>query len=284
MNKVDERVASARASAEARVGATGSAMGSTGPTGVGDEREASREVQEMFSRIAPRYDLLNHVLSFSLDRVWRRRTAARVADVLERADARVLDICCGTGDLAFALRRRARRGMRGAGARIYGTDFSFPMLAQAREKAQRVAGPRGGRGEAVPFLGSDALALPFGDGTFDLVTAAFGFRNLSNYRKGLREIARVLRGGGKIAILEFSEPQKGIAASAFRFYFRHILPRVGGAISGHPEAYTYLPGSVERFPAPEVLADWMREAGFEGVEHALWNFGSVALHIGLKRP
>lgn len=232
----------------------------------------------MFSRIAPRYDLLNHVLSFSLDRVWRRRTAARVAEVLKRADARVLDLCCGTGDLAFTLEKRARRGMRGAGARIYGTDFSVPMLVRAREKAQERRA-----GVAERFLGSDALALPFGDGTFDLVTAAFGFRNLSNYRKGLREIARVLRDGGKIAILEFSEPQKGIAASAFRFYFRHILPRVGGAISGHPEAYTYLPGSVKRFPAPDVLAEWMREAGFDGVEFALWNFGSVALHIGVKR-
>lgn len=280
MNKVDEREAPARGSAGAGA-AAGSARGSSGPTGAGDEGEASREVREMFSRIAPRYDLLNHVLSFSLDRVWRRRTAARVANVLERADARVLDLCCGTGDLAFALRRRARRGMRGAGARVYGTDFSFPMLAQASEKARRVAGAR--RGETVPFLGSDALALPFGDGTFDLVTAAFGFRNLSNYRKGLREIARVLRGGGKMAILEFSEPQKGIAASAFRFYFRHILPRVGGAISGHPEAYTYLPGSVERFPAPEVLVEWMKETGFDGVEYVLWNFGSVALHVGSKK-
>jgi demethylmenaquinone methyltransferase / 2-methoxy-6-polyprenyl-1,4-benzoquinol methylase len=172
--------------------------------------------------------------------------------------------------------------MRGAGARVYGTDFSLPMLERAREKGRRQVGPRSGRDAAAPFLGSDALALPFGDGTFDLVTAAFGFRNLSNYRKGLAEIARVLKPGGTVGILEFSEPQTGIAASAFRFYFRHILPRVGGVISGNAKAYSYLPGSVEKFPAPEVVAGWMREAGFEGVEFVLWNFGSVALHFGVK--
>jgi demethylmenaquinone methyltransferase / 2-methoxy-6-polyprenyl-1,4-benzoquinol methylase len=262
--------------------AGGSPSGSRGPTGAGDEREASREVQEMFGRIAPRYDLLNHLLSFSLDKVWRRRTANRLAAILEQSDARVLDLCCGTGDLTLALQRRARRGMRGAGARVYGTDFSLPMLALAREKARGQVGPRGGRDEAAPFLGGDALTLPFGDGTFDLVTAAFGFRNLSNYRKGLAEIARVLRPGGTVAILEFSEPRQGIASGAFRFYFRHILPRVGGAISGNAQAYSYLPGSVEKFPAPEVLKEWMGEAGFEKVEFTRWNFGSVALHTGVK--
>lgn len=277
MNKLDEREAPARVNA---VGpAAASASGSQGPTGTPDEREASRQVQQMFSRIAPRYDLLNRLLSFSMDGAWRRRTASRVADVLERADARVLDLCCGTGDLAFALERRARRGMRGAGARVYGTDFSVPMLVRAREKGQQERAR-----VAEGFVGSDALALPFGEGTFDLVTAAFGFRNLSNYQKGLREIGRVLRDGGKIAILEFSEPQKGIAAAGFRFYFRHILPRVGGAISGSSRAYTYLPASVEKFPAPEVLAEWMREAGFGEVEYVMWNFGSVALHTGVKRP
>lgn len=260
------------------------------------EQEASRQLRQMFNRIAPTYDLLNHVLSFSFDHLWRRRTAERVSEILERSDARVLDLCCGTGDLTFAMERRARRrgagratGDRresgeGNGAAVYGADFTFPMLTRAADKARQQRGA-GGSGVVAPsqFLGSDALALPFRDATLDLVTVAFGFRNLSNFHKGLHEMARVLKAGGKIAILEFSEPRKGIAAAAFRFYFRHILPRVGGAISGYSQAYSYLPGSVAKFPSPEVFADWIRETGFGEVKFVLWNFGSVALHTGVKR-
>lgn len=245
----------------------------TRPAGIRDEREAAAHVREMFGRIAPRYDFLNHLLSFSLDRVWRKRTARHFLHILRRPEARVLDLCCGTGDLAFAL-DRARRALRQR-APIIGSDFVNGMLERAREKALR--GKR-----AAFFAAADALSLPFEDGTFDLVTTAFGFRNLANYERGLREIARVLRRGGEAGILEFTEPA-GPMAGLFRFYFRHILPRVGGAISGNSEAYAYLPGSVAKFPSPGELADLMEKNGFDGVRIASWNFGSVVLHSARRR-
>ena len=155
----------------------------------------------MFTRIAPRYDFLNHLLSLSFDRPWRARTARRFAHILARPDARVLDLCCGTGDLTFALERAAIRAAKGQEtARIFGSDFVPPMLALARKKARRAR-------HAATFLAADALSLPFPDQSFDLVTAAFGFRNLSNYDRGLREIFRILRPGGELGILEFSEPR-----------------------------------------------------------------------------
>jgi demethylmenaquinone methyltransferase/2-methoxy-6-polyprenyl-1,4-benzoquinol methylase len=212
--------------------------------------------------------------------VWRRRTAKRFADILARPEARVLDLCCGTGDLAFALERMAARARaRGASeghAQIFGSDFALPMLARAFEKAESVD-------SGVPFLASDALSLPFADAKFDLVTAAFGFRNLANYERGLCEIARVLRPGGEVGILEFSDPQEGIGAAGFRFYFQHILPRIGGAISGNRDAYAYLPSSVTKFPPPAQLAAWLENAGFENVRFELWKLGSVALHTGAKK-
>jgi demethylmenaquinone methyltransferase/2-methoxy-6-polyprenyl-1,4-benzoquinol methylase len=249
------------------------------PSGAQTEREAGRRVREMFSRIAPRYDMLNHLLSFSLDRVWRRRTARMFATTLGRPEARVLDICCGTGDLAFALAREREKliGTRlstGVGTPmppVFGSDFVEDMLARAREKANA-------SGDAVVFSGADALALPFADQQFDLVTTAFGFRNLSNYENGLREIARVLKLGGEVGVLEFSEPEHGPLATLFRFYFRYILPRIGGAISGNREAYAYLPGSVAKFPSPIELTSLMERNGFKGVVIESWNFGSVLLH------
>jgi demethylmenaquinone methyltransferase/2-methoxy-6-polyprenyl-1,4-benzoquinol methylase len=250
----------------------------TRPEGARDEREAGTRVREMFSRIAPRYDFLNHLLSLSLDRVWRRRTARRFAAVLARPDARALDLCCGTGDLTFALDRQAcaSNAAQDKSARVFGSDFALPMLDRARGKAAASA-------RRATFLASDALSLPFAEASFDLVTAAFGFRNLANYDRGLREIFRVLRPGGQVGILEFSDPGEGLAAGAFRFYFRNILPRIGGAISGNPEAYSYLPGSVAKFPSPAELSNWMEKVGFSDVRYELWNFGVVALHRGTKR-
>ena len=245
----------------------------TRPEGSRDEREASARVREMFTRIAPRYDFLNHLLSFSLDHVWRRRTAARFAELLQRPDARVLDVCCGTGDLTFALDRVRSRGAQ-VGPRpmpILGTDFVEPMLTRAREKAQAADRP-------LAFAAADALRLPFAGASFDLVTTAFGFRNLANYEEGLREFWRVLKSGGELGILEFTEPTSGPMAGVFRFYFRHILPRIGGAISGNAEAYRYLPGSVAKFPSPAELATLMKRIGFADVRIASWNFGSVILH------
>lgn len=255
----------------------------TRPEGTRDEREAASHVREMFGQIAPRYDFLNHLLSLSLDRVWRRRTARKFRHIVARPESCAIDICCGTGDLAFALARERKRALRAGGSRdatksnpVIGSDFVEPMLMRAREKA------RDG-GSHVEFAAADALTLPFADASADLVTTAFGFRNLANYETGLREIARVLRPGGEVGILEFTEPGAGPLAGIFRFYFRRILPLVGGAISGNREAYRYLPGSVARFPAPAELAALMERCGFGGVRISSWNFGSVALHTARRK-
>jgi len=258
--------------------AGGSRAGGTRPEGTSNEREASARVQQMFTRIAPRYDFLNHLLSFSLDHVWRRRTAQHFLDVMRRPDARILDLCCGTGDLAFALDRAREAALcyaAGARAAIVGSDFVEPMLARAKEKASHAK-------RAVVFAAADSMQLPFANASFDLVTTAFGFRNLANYDQGLREFARVLKPGGRVGILEFSEPERGAMAGLFRFYFQHVLPRVGGAISGNKEAYSYLPGSVAKFPSPTGLTGLMEAAGFADVGFESWNFGSVVLHFGRR--
>ena len=240
----------------------------TRPEGATSEADASRKVREMFTQIAPRYDLLNHLLSLQLDRVWRARTAKKLRGILERPDAVVLDLCCGTGDLTFALKRKAK-------ARIIGADFAHTMLVRANAKSVET-------GAGIPFLESDALQLPFADGSFDLVTAAFGFRNLANYEAGLCEMQRVLKPGGTIGILEFTEPPAGLFGDFYRWYFRKILPKVGGAISGNAGAYKYLPSSVGRFFRPEELCDLMRGVGFQNIDAAVWTGGTVALHTGVK--
>jgi demethylmenaquinone methyltransferase / 2-methoxy-6-polyprenyl-1,4-benzoquinol methylase len=242
----------------------------TQPEGVQNQQEASRRVREMFTRIAPRYDLLNHLLSAQMDRFWRARAAREVAPILQRPDALVLDLCCGTGDLAFALQRKAK-------ARIIGADFSHTMLVRAREKSHATNGTT-----PIPFLEADALHLPFADRSFDLVTTAFGFRNLASYEDGLKEILRVLKPGGSIAILEFAEPPPGFLGDAYRFYTRTMLPKIGAMISGDSEAYAYLPKSVARFFHPEELASTMNSSGYTEVRFHLMTLGSVALHLGLR--
>lgn len=246
----------------------------TRPAGIQSEAEASLNVREMFSRIAPRYDFLNHFLSFSFDRIWRRRAALRFADILSLSGAVVMDICCGTGDLTLALERVAKRG-NGNGARVVGSDFALPMLTLAWEKARQAR-------KTIGFFAADALALPLADRSASLVTSAFGFRNLANYRHGLAEIYRILRSGGEAGILEFCEPRRGISAAIYRAYFTKILPRIGGAVSGDASAYAYLPASVMSFPQPEELVCWMREAGFTNVRYERWTFGAVTLHRGQK--
>lgn len=233
-----------------------------------DERAAAAAVRNMFSTIAPRYDLLNHVLSFNIDRLWWWRTARRFAPVLQRADARVLDLCCGTGDMAFALRRRAGRN----GARIIGADFAHPMLQRALSKSQ---------GTGLRWVEADALKMPFADAEFELVTSAFGFRNLANYDRGLREIHRVLAPGGQIGILDFGEP-KGILGKIYRLYFRYVLPKVGTFISGVTGPYAYLPASVHRFPEPGEMLSRMERAGFREVSWAPFSFGIAGLYVGRK--
>lgn len=219
----------------------------------------------MFGRVAHRYDLLNHLLSFQVDRYWRFRTVREVRHVLSRPDARVMDLCCGTGDLLLALSEHKKAG-------IFGADFCHPMLIAASEKARKRRSP------AVLFE-ADALCLPVPDRSLDLVTLAFGFRNFANYRKGLEELKRVLRPGGMVAILEFSTPPNPLIASAYNFYSRWILPRLGGAISGSPDAYAYLPESVRKFPGAEELAAEMRQAGYVRVRFKRMTFGVVALHL-----
>ena len=234
------------------------------PQGARSEREAAEWVRQMFGRVAHRYDLANHLLSFNIDRYWRAHTVARVRDVLARPEARVLDICCGTGDLVRALQRG-----RPAGALVMGSDFCHPMLVAARAKV----------GGGMLFEG-DALRLPLADASIDLITVAFGFRNLANYEAGLRELRRVLRPGGVAAILEFSKPPNKLFGAFYDFYSRRILPAIGGALSGSRDAYAYLPDSVRKFPGPEELAAMMRTADFAEVDFERLTGGIVALHVG----
>ena len=245
------------------------------PDGAAGEKEASARVREMFGGIAPRYDFLNHVLSLSLDRLWRRRVVKRFRDVLDRPDARVLDLCCGTGDLTLALSRRSR-------ATIYGSDFAHPMLIRAGQKSDSIENRKGSRTTPARYIEADALSLPFRDASFDLVTIAFGFRNLANYDRGLREMYRILKPGGRIGILEFAEPKSALFGRLYRFYFSRILPKIGGVISGSNFAYSYLPNSVQKFPEPEELAGRVSAAGFINPTTELWTGGTVALHTAKK--
>jgi demethylmenaquinone methyltransferase/2-methoxy-6-polyprenyl-1,4-benzoquinol methylase len=242
----------------------------TQPAGARDERSAAAAIREMFSRVAPRYDLLNRVLSLRIDQRWWRRTARAFGAILGRPGARVLDLCCGTGDMALALDREARR--RKGSPWILGVDFAHPMLVRARAKFA---------GRGLTAIEADALALPLASGSFDLVTSAFGFRNLANYDKGLAEIHRVLAPGGEVGILDFGTP-KGAFAGLYRVYFFHVLPAIGNAVSGVKGAYSYLPASVERFPDPEEMMARMRAAGFSEVSWTPYMMGIAGLYRGKK--
>lgn len=245
----------------------GLAPGTRAPQTSG-EQETARWVRHLFAQVVPRYDLLNHFLSFNLDRSWRRHTARRLAQLLRKPEARVLDLCCGTGDLLLAL---AAHGIQSP----LGADFCRPMLAVARSKFAR-------HRVSAHLVEADALQLPFPTGAFDAITVAFGFRNLANYRAGLAEMLRILRPQGLAAILEFSHPRRPLLARLYRWYSRYVIPRIGGAVSGCPEAYSYLPHSVSNFPRPEQLAAEMVRVGFRGVEFDLLTGGIVALHLGWK--
>ena len=237
------------------------------PQGAHDPEAAARAVRAMFTSIAPRYDLLNHVLSFNVDRIWWRRAARSFDSVLQRPDAQVLDLCCGTGDMSFALRRRAS-----SSTRVVGADFSHAMLQRASRKPS---------GTALRWVEGDALCLPFRDASFDLVTAAFGFRNLADYDAGLREMARILRHGGQCGLLDFGEP-RGWLGKIYRLYFKRILPAVGTLISGVRGPYAYLPASVERFPSPDEMLGRMKRAGFTDVSWTPYTFGITGLYRGTK--
>jgi demethylmenaquinone methyltransferase/2-methoxy-6-polyprenyl-1,4-benzoquinol methylase len=238
------------------------------PQGTHDPESAASAVREMFNTISPRYDLLNHVLSMNTDRYWWWRTARRFRHILRQPDADVLDLCCGTGDMTFALYRRAR----GRVASITGADFAREMLRRAEIK---------GKKKPIRWVEADALHMPFADKSFDLVTSAFGFRNLADYDAGLREILRVLRPNGEMGILDFGEP-KGVVGKFYRFYFKQVLPRVGTMISGVRGPYAYLPASVERFPEPDEMLGRMKQAGFRQVSYTPYTFGIAGLYWGKK--
>ena len=249
-------------------------MTGTTPQGTASEQAASQWVRGMFGRIAPRYDLLNHLLSFNLDKRWRARTVARVSEILDRPDAQVLDLCCGTGDVALAVEAR-RKGDARARRPVLASDFCHPMLVEARRK---IAGQR----FRTPVFEADALALPLAGDSLDLITVAFGFRNLANYQSGLQEMLRVLKPGGVAAILEFSQPPNATFRALYGFFSTSVLPRIGGMVSGSPEAYSYLPESIRKFPGAEQLAQEIRVAGFSRVEFERMTGGAVALHLGYK--
>ncbi|MBX3296996.1 MAG: bifunctional demethylmenaquinone methyltransferase/2-methoxy-6-polyprenyl-1,4-benzoquinol methylase UbiE [Acidobacteria bacterium] len=220
----------------------------------------------MFSGIARRYDLLNHVLSGNTDKRWRRKVRALLDDTLADENAVVLDVACGTGDLSIELKTNAK-------ARVIGSDFCHPMLAVAREKTER-----------IPWIEGDALAMPFGDESFNAVTIAFGLRNLANFRDGLVELRRILKPGGRLVVLEFSSPVVPGFRQAFNFYFTRVLPRIGGIVSGDRGAYEYLPDSVSKFPDQKALAALMRDCGFDDVEYRNLTGGIAAIHTGLRSP
>jgi demethylmenaquinone methyltransferase / 2-methoxy-6-polyprenyl-1,4-benzoquinol methylase len=238
------------------------------PVGAADEQSSAAAVRQMFDSIAPRYDLLNHVLSCNVDRWWWWRAARHFQRILARPEAAVLDVCCGTGDMTLALLRHRP----GPGRPILAADFSHAMLARGLGKF---------RGRNVFAVEADALHLPLAGASLDLVTSAFGFRNLANYEAGLREFHRVLTAGGELGILDFSEPA-GLAGKLYAFYFRRVLPAIGSRLSGHGGAYAYLPSSVHRFPLPPQMLELMRKTGFTQVSWTPYTFGIAGLYRGVK--
>lgn len=236
------------------------------PDNTNAANEHAGRVREMFAGIAKRYDLLNHLLSGNVDKRWRRIVATRVRNKLLSSGARVLDVACGTGDLALTL-------FEITGARVVGTDFCRPMLEIAASKST----------DQIPFIEGDALALPFREGSFEAVTIAFGLRNLASVDGGLAELRRVLKPGGWVAVLEFSRPANAMLRPVFGLYFTKVLPLMGGLISGSRSAYSYLPASVQKFPDQQQLVLLMQRAGFEQVEFENLTGGIAALHMG-RRP
>ena len=248
------------------------------PTGALTEADAARNIQQMFDTIAPTYDRANHILSLSLDRLWWTRAARTLRPILARPEAVVLDLCCGTGDMTLALhahRPRFNQQLTTSNQQptpILALDFSHNMLSLALPKFA---------GKNILPIEADALNLPLPDNSVDLVTAAFGFRNLSNYAAGLAELHRILRPGGQIAILEFNQPT-GLIGAFYNLYFRHILPRVGGLISHSPREYAYLPGSVARFPSPPRMISLIVAAGFTSPTWTPYTLGVAGLFRATK--
>lgn len=274
------------------------------PTGITTEQAAAANVQQMFDTIAPTYDRANHLLSAGIDRYWWTRTAHRFRPLLQRPQTVALDLCCGTGDMTLALyqhrpkspessRRTQTQESPGAPsfavsprrvgdenpnptetkiAPILAVDFSHQMLTRGAEKFA----PH----NIIP-IEADALHLPLATASVDLVTSAFGFRNLANYEEGLAELHRILRPGGQLGILDANQPE-GLVGTLYNLYFKTILPKLGGLISGTPSAYRYLPASVERFPRPPRMLQLIRDAGFTNATWTSYTFGTAGLYHATK--
>jgi demethylmenaquinone methyltransferase/2-methoxy-6-polyprenyl-1,4-benzoquinol methylase len=243
------------------------------PLGTEDEASAAQNVQQMFNSIAPRYDLLNHLLSANIDRLWWNRTARRFRDVLANPNAEILDICCGTGDMTMALLKLRPRGAQP----ILAADFARAMLSRG---AQKFAARRPGEPTAIA-IEADALHLPLRSESLDLIVTAFGFRNLANYESGLREFQRVLKPGGQLGILDFSEPG-GLLGKAYAVYFRRVLPMIGRMICGKDGPYSYLPASVGRFPAPPEMLTLMQATGYAECGWEPYTFGIAGLYTATR--
>ena len=232
-------------------------------------REKRAYVRRIFTEIAPRYDLLNHLLSFNIDRRWRRRALAAL-EWTRRPNGRFLDLCAGTMDVAAAL--ASERAFTG---HVIAADFAEPMLRAGRGKASV---------ERVSAVAADALELPLATASFDGGIAAFGIRNLSGLDEGFAEILRVLKPGGRFVILDFTTPRSALVRAGYHFYFHRVLPVAGRIVSGHPTAYRYLPESVVHFPDESALAARMRTAGFIDVDWTRLSLGIAAIHVGAKPP
>ena len=238
------------------------------PAGAVDAASSQRAVRQIFEDIAPRYDLLNRLLSLNVAALWWRRAARTFREELARPEARILDFCCGTGSMTEALLHHRPAD----GEPIVALDFSPNMLAQGTRVFSR---------PGVRAVEGDAMHLPFGDNSLDLATTAFGFRNLPDYDAALREAHRVLKPGGRLGILECNEPS-GLLGRGYDVYFHHVLPRIGAAISGAGEAYRYLPQSVARFPQPPELLARARAAGFSRAQWTSYTFGIAGLYVLVK--
>ena len=241
-------------------------QGASGPLTGDGNREKREYVRRMFSDIAPRYDMLNHILALNIDRGWRRR-AIRALDIARMPAGVYLDLCAGTLDIAAHIARQP--GFRGS---VVGADFAEPMLRAGLKKA----------GAMVHPVTADAVQLPLGDDSVAGAIVAFGIRNVAGLDQCLAEVHRVLIPGGRFVILEFSTPRAPVFAKVYRFYFHHVLPKIGGALSGHPTAYSYLPKSVDAFPEEAELARRMRACGFVDATWTSLTFGIVAIHVGLN--
>lgn len=246
------------------------------PVGAADDAGAAQAVRQMFDSIAPRYDLLNHVLSANVDRLWWRRTARKFRPVLARPQAAILDICCGTGDMTMALLKLRPRNARP----VLAADFSRAMLSRGVRKFGAAQTGSADAPYAIP-LEADALHLPLRNQSLDLIVTAFGFRNLANYDAGLREFHRVLKPGGQLGILEFAEPG-GLLGRAYALYFRSVLPAIGRLICGKDGPYNYLPQSVGAFPPPDELLRRMRTAGYAECAWQPYTFGIAGLYTAAR--